>query len=170
MLASWKKSYHKPGQCIKKQRHHFVNKVMYSQSYGFSSSHVWMWVIDHKEGWALGFFQTVVLKTLESPLESKIKPVNPKGNQLWIFTGGTDAEAPILWLPDAKSWLTGKPWCWERLKAAGGNSPFIPLMVQNYCFTCDTVLLTILKQSLSLETFTGIFTILMKNYLGFTSK
>ena len=74
--------------------------------------HVWMWELDHKEGWALKnwCFWTVVLeKTLESPLECKqIKPVNPKGNQLWIFIGRTDAEALILWPPDAKSWLIGK--------------------------------------------------------------
>ena len=85
-----------------------------SQSYGFSSSHVGMWELDHKEGWAPKnwCFWTVVLeKTLESPLDSKeIKPVNPKGNQAWIFVGRTDAEAeaPILCPPDAKSWLIGK--------------------------------------------------------------
>ena len=65
----------------------------------------------------------VLGKTLESPLDSKeIKPDNPKGNQPWIFIGRTDAiaEAPILWPPDAKSWLIRKkPWCWERLKAGG---------------------------------------------------
>ena len=78
----------------------------------FSSSHVWMWELDHKEGWALKnwCFQTVVIeKTLESPLDCKeIIPVNPEGNQPWIFIGRTDAEAPLLWLPDAKSQLTGK--------------------------------------------------------------
>ena len=73
-----------------------------------------MWELDHKEGWALRnwYFQTVVLeKTLEGPLDSKkIKPVNPKGNQPWIFIGRTDAEAeaPVLWPPDAKSRLVGK--------------------------------------------------------------
>ena len=115
MLAPWKKSYEKPRQCIKKKRHHFADKGPYSQSYGFSSSHVWMWELDHKEGWALKnwCFQTVVLeKTLESPLDSKeIKPVvNPKENQSWIFIIRTDAEAetPILWSPDTKSWLTRK--------------------------------------------------------------
>ena len=67
--------------------------------------------MDHKVGWTLKnwCFWTVVLKTLENPLDCKeIKPVNPKGNQLWIFIGRTEAEVPILWPPDAKSWLTGK--------------------------------------------------------------
>ena len=101
-------------QCIKKQRHHFANKGPNSQSYGFSSSQVWMWELDHKEGWVpkKWCFWTVVLeKTLESPLDCKeIKPINPKGNQPWIFTGRTDAEAetPILWPPGAKSQLIGK--------------------------------------------------------------
>ena len=112
MLAPWKKSYDKPRQHIKKQRHHFANKSPSSQSYGFSSSHVWMWELNHKEGWALNnwCFSTVVLEnTLESPLDSKeIKPVNPKGNQSWIFIGRTDAEALILWPPDVKSWIVGK--------------------------------------------------------------
>ena len=100
----------------------FANKCLSSQSYGFSSTHVWMWELDHKEGWVLKnwCFWTVVLeKTLKSPLDSKeINPVNPKGNQPWIFLGRTDAEteAPILWSPDTKSWLiwkdpaAGKDW------------------------------------------------------------
>ena len=106
MLAPWKKSYDKHNKCIKKQRHHFANKGLYSQSYGFYSSHVWMWELDHKEVWVLKnwCFWTVVLeKTLESPLNGKeIKSVNPRGSQLWIFIGRMDAEneAPILWLPD----------------------------------------------------------------------
>ena len=85
-----------------------------SQGYGFSSSHVWMWELDHKESWALKnwcFWIVVSEKTLESPLDCKeIKPVNPKGNQSWIFIGRTDAEAkaPILWPPDVKNWFTGK--------------------------------------------------------------
>ena len=100
-------------QCIKKQRHHFANKGPYSQSCGFSSS-LWMWQLDHKEGWASKnwcFWTVVFEKTLESPLDSQeIKPVNPKGNQSWIFIGRTDAEAevPILWPPDLKKWLIGK--------------------------------------------------------------
>ena len=87
---------------IKNQRHHLANIHPRSQSYGFSSNHVWMWELDHKEGWAPKNWRlwiVVLEKTLESPLESKeIKPVNPKGNQPWIFIGKTDAEveAPIL--------------------------------------------------------------------------
>ena len=111
MLAAWKNSYDKPRQCIKEQRHHFADQGPYSQGYGFSSSHVWMWELDHKEGWALKnwHFWTVVLeKTLESPLDCKIKPVNPKGNQSWIFIARTVAEALILWPLEAKNLLIGK--------------------------------------------------------------
>ena len=114
MLAPWKKSYDQPRPYIKKQRHYFTNKGQSNQSYCFSSSHGWMWELDYKEGWTLKnwCFWTVVLdKTLESPLDCKeIKPVNPKGNQPWIFIGRTDAEAetPIVWPPDVKSQLIRK--------------------------------------------------------------
>ena len=107
MLVPWKESYDKP-------RYHFVDKGLYNQSYGFSSSHVWLWELDHKEGWAPKnwYFWTVMLeKTFESPLDTKeIKPVNPKGNQYWIFIRRTDVEveAPILWPLDMKSWLLRK--------------------------------------------------------------
>ena len=126
MLAPWKKSYDQPRQNIKKQRLYLTNKGPYSQSYGFSSSHVWMWELDYKESWALKnwCFWTVVLeKTLESPLDCKeTQPVHPKGNQSWIFIGRTDAEAetPIFWPPDVKNWLiwkdpdAGKDWRWEE--------------------------------------------------------
>ena len=113
-LEEMLKQKNKPRQLIKKQRHYFADKGPSSQSYGFSSSHVWMWELDHKEGWAQKnwCFWTVVLeKTLESPLDSKeIKPVNPRGNQPRIFIGRTDAEAeaPILWPPDVKIWLIRK--------------------------------------------------------------
>ena len=122
MLAPWKKSYDQPRQLIKKQRHYFANKGPSSQSYSFSSSRVWMWELDYKESWVPynWCFWTVVLeKTLESPLHCKeIQPVHPKGDQSWVFTGRTDAEAetPILWPPDVKSWLiwkhpdAGKDW------------------------------------------------------------
>ena len=103
------------------------DKCPYSQSYVFSSSHVQMWELDQKEGWTPKnwCFQTVVLeKTLEGPLDCKeIKPINPKGNQSWIFIGRTDGEAPMLWPPDAKSQFigkdsdTGKDWGWEETKA-----------------------------------------------------
>ena len=91
-----------------------AKESLYSQGYSLSSSHAWMWKLDHNKGRAPknGCFWTAVLeKTLESPLDSKErKPVNPKGNQPWIFIGRTDAEAeaPILWPPDAKRQLTGK--------------------------------------------------------------
>ena len=110
MFAPWKESYDKPSQYIKKQWHLFDNKGPYSQSYGFSSSHVGM--LDHKEGWVTKnrCFQILGLeKTLESPVDcKKIKPVNPKGNWSWIFIGKTDTEAPILWPPDEKRLLIGK--------------------------------------------------------------
>ena len=94
-----------------KKRHYFADE---GQNYDFSSSHVWMWELDHKESWVLKnwCFWTVVLeKTLESSLDcKKIKPINPKGNQSLIFIARTDAEAepPILWPPDVKNWVIGK--------------------------------------------------------------
>ena len=122
MLSPWKKSYDQPRQHIKKQRHYFANKGRYRQSYGFSSSRVWVWESDYKESWALKnwCFWTVVLeKTLESLLDCReVQPVHPKGNQSWIFIGRTDVEAetPIVWPPDVKNWLmwkgpdAGKDW------------------------------------------------------------
>ena len=126
MLAPWKESYDQPRQHIKNQRHYFANIGPSSQAYGFSSSHVWMWELDYKESWAPKnwCFWTVVLeKTLESPLDCKeIQPVNPKGNQSWIFIGRTDAEAEnaIFWPPAVKNWLfwkdadAGKDWRQEE--------------------------------------------------------
>ena len=113
LLAPWKKSYDRHRQPVKKQRHYFANKGPSSQGYGFPSGHGRMWELDCEESWMPKnwHFQTVVLKALESPLDCKeIKPVNPKGNQPWIFTGGTDAEAeaPVVWRPGSKSWLTEK--------------------------------------------------------------
>ena len=121
-----KKSYDQPRQYIKKQRDYFANKGLSSQGYAFSSSHVWMWELDCEESCVLKnwCFWTVVLeKTLESPLDCKeIQPVHPKGGQSWIFIGRTDAEAetPMLWPPDAQSWLiwkdpdAGKDWRQEK--------------------------------------------------------
>ena len=104
----------KPRQHIKKQRHHLANKSLYSQNCGFSSSQVWIWEMDLKEGWGPKnwcFWIVVLEKTLESPLDNKeIKPVTPKGNQPWILIGRNDAEAKasILWLPNGKCWLIGE--------------------------------------------------------------
>ena len=94
------KSYDRPRQHIKNQRHHFANKGPYSQSYGFPSSHVWMWELGYKiETWVpkkCCFWTVVLEKTLESPLDCKeIRPVNPKGNKSWIFIGRTDTEAEL---------------------------------------------------------------------------
>ena len=114
--------YDQPRQHIKKQRHYFANKVPSSQGYGFSSGHVWMWELDYKESWVPKNWclWTVMLEeTLESLLDCKeIQPVHPKGDQSWVFIGRTDVEAetPIPWPPDAKSWLiwkdphAGKDW------------------------------------------------------------
>ena len=119
-------SHEQPRQHIKKQRHYFANKGPSSQGYDFCSSHLWMWELGYKESWVQKnwcFWTAVLEKTLESPLDCKeIKPVNPKGNQSWIFIGRTDAEAetPILWPPDAKNWLirkdpdAGKDWRQEE--------------------------------------------------------
>ena len=114
MLAPWKKSYDQSRQHIKKQRHYFAHKDMSSQSYGFSSSHVWMWELDYKESWGPKnwcFWTMALEKTLESHLDcKKIQPISPERNQSWIFTGRTNAEAetPILWPPDGKNRLIGK--------------------------------------------------------------
>ena len=104
-------------QHIKKQRHYFVHKGPSIQGYGFSSGHVWMWQLGYKESWAPKnwcFWAVVLEKTLENPLDHKeIQPVHPKvhpKDQSWVFIGRTDVEAetPILWPLDAKSWLIGK--------------------------------------------------------------
>ena len=121
MLAPWKKSYDQLRQHIKKQRHYLANKGPSSQSYGFSRCHVWMWELYQKESWAprnLCFWTVVLEKTPESPLDCKeIKPVNPKGNQSWLFIA--EAEAPTLatWCEEVTHWKL--PWCWERLIAGG---------------------------------------------------
>ena len=112
--CSWKKSYDQHRQHIKKQRHYFANKGPSSQSYDFSSSHVWMWELEYKESWALKnwcLWTAALEKTLESPLDCKeIQLVHPHGDQSWVFIGKPDAESetPILWPPDVKNWLIGK--------------------------------------------------------------
>ena len=111
---SLEESYDKPRQHIKKQKHHFADKCPSSQSCGFSSSYVWMWELDHKDSWAPKnwcFGSVMLEKTFESALDCEdIKPVNLIRNQSWIFIGRIDAkaEAPILWPPVAKIWLTGQ--------------------------------------------------------------
>ena len=124
MLASFKKSYDQPRQHITKQKYYFADNSSSIQSHGFSHSHVWMWQLVYKKSWAPKnwCFWTVVLeKTLESPLDYKIKPVNPKANQSLIFIGRTDAEAenPILWPLEVKNGLwkdpdAGKYWRQEE--------------------------------------------------------
>ena len=121
MLTHWKESYDQPRQHIEKQRHYFASKA-----FGFSSSHVWMWELDYKESWVPKnwcFWTVMVEKTPESPLNCKeIQPVHPKGDESWVFIGRTDVEAetPILWPPDVKSWLiwkdpdAGKDWGQEK--------------------------------------------------------
>ena len=141
MLAPLKKVYKKPRPHIEKQRHHFADKGLYSQSCGFSSSRIWIWELDNKESWELKnwCFWTVVLeKTFERPLDCKnIKSLNPKGNKSWIFIGRTDAEAetPILWPPDGKIWLiwkdpnAGKDQRQEEKRATGWDG-LIPSLSQ----------------------------------------
>ena len=109
--CSSEENYDKPREYMKKQRHYFADKGPHRKSSVFSSSHVWMWEMDHKEGWVLKhwcFWMVMLEKTLENPLDCKeIKPVNPKGNQSWIFIvrSDTEAEATIVWPPDVKSQL-----------------------------------------------------------------
>ena len=125
MFAPWKKRYDQPRQHIKKQRHYFANKGWSSQSYGFSSSHVWMWGLDYKESWALKnwcFWAVMLKKTLESLLDCKeIQPAYPKVSQSWLFIGKTDVEAetPIVGLLMWRTDSFEKTQCWERLRAGG---------------------------------------------------
>ena len=124
MLAPWKKSYDQPRQHIQKQRHYFANKGPSSKSFGFSIAMYGYdsWTIRKAEPQKNWCFQTVVLEKIsESPLDSKeIKPVNPKGNQPWIFIGRTDAEAPILWPLWCEELIHWKrPWLWGRLRVGG---------------------------------------------------
>ena len=123
MLASWEESYRQHRQHIKKQRYDFANKGPSYESYGFSSSYVWMWELDFKESWALKnwhFWTMMLEKTLESALDFKdIQPVYPKGYDIhwkdwdWSWT-------PVFWPTDAKTWLigkdldSGKDWRWEE--------------------------------------------------------
>ena len=126
MLAPWKKSYDQPRQHIKKQRHYFANKGPSSQSYGFSSSHVWMWELDCKETWGSKnwcFWTAVLEKTLESPLDCKGNPTSPSWRRSvlnihwkdWCWSWNSNTLA--TWCKEPTHWK--RPWCWERLKARG---------------------------------------------------
>ena len=126
MLSPWKKSYNQHRQLIKKQRHYFANKGPSCQSYGFSSSHVWMSELDHKESWAPKnwYFWTAVLeKTLKSPLDSKeIQPGHPKRKSVlnihwkdWCWSWNSKTLA--TWCEELTH--LKKSWCWERLKVGG---------------------------------------------------
>ena len=111
---------------VLQNRHHFANKGPYSQSYGFSSSYVLMWELDHKEDWMNT--KELMLLNCGAGEDSRVPWTARRSNQSilkeikseYSFTGGTNAESPILWPSDTKSWHIGKaPWCWERLKAGG---------------------------------------------------
>ena len=121
-----KKNYDQPRQCVKKQRHYFANKDLSSQSYCFSSGHIWMCELDHKEEWVLKnwCFGTVVLeKILKSPLDCKeIQPILKEINPEYSLEG-LMLKLQILWPPDCKEQIHWeRPWYWERLKAGeGGN-------------------------------------------------
>ena len=126
MLTPWKESYDQPRQHIEKQRHYFANKGLSNQGYSFSSSHVWMWELDYKESWAwrIDAFELWcwrrLLRVPWTARRSNQSILN--GDQSWVFIGRTDAEAeiPILWPPDEKSWLiwkdpdAGKDWRQEE--------------------------------------------------------
>ena len=123
--CSLEESYDQPRQHIKKQRYYFASKGLSSQSYGFSSSHVWMWDLDYKESWALRncCFWTVVLeKTLESPLDcEESQPVHSKKSVLniqwknWCWSWNSNPLA--TWCEELTHWK--RPWCWEGLKVGG---------------------------------------------------
>ena len=107
-LAPWKKSCDQTRQHIRKKRHYLASKGPSSQSFGFSSNHVWMWELDYKESWVPKnwcFWTAVLEKTL-----LRVPWTARRSKQSWIFTGRTDVEAatPILWPPSAKNWLIGK--------------------------------------------------------------
>ena len=125
LLFGRKRKYDKPRQHIKKQRHHFADKDPSSQSYGFSSNHVWMWELDYKESWVpKNWCSWIVLeKTLESPLDCKeIKPVNPEYSleglmlKLKLQYRGQFCQSIGEGLTHWK-----RPWYWERLKAGEGD-------------------------------------------------
>ena len=123
-LLLGRKIYDQSRQHSKMQRHYFANKGLSSQGYGFFTGHVWMWELDHKESWApknCCFWTVVLEKPLQSPLNCKeLKPVNPKGNQSWIFIGrcwSWNSNTLATSCKELTNWK--RPWCWERLKVEG---------------------------------------------------
>ena len=124
-LLFGKRSCDKPRQYIKKQKHYFADKGVYSQRFYFSSSHVWMWELDNKEGWLLKnwCFRLWFWRTLRVLDCKVIKPINPKRNQSWILIRKTDAKAetPILWSCNSKNLFIGRFWWWERLREREGD-------------------------------------------------
>ena len=121
-LLLWRKAMTDLDRILKSRDITLLTKVLIRKGRVFSSSHVWIWELDRKEGWVLKnwcFWTTLLQKIRESPLNGKeIKPVNLKGNQPWIFIGRTNAETAILWPPDVAI-REERPWCWERLRAGG---------------------------------------------------
>ena len=116
MLAAWKKSYDQLRQRIKKQRYYLAKIGPSHKSYGFPSTHVWIWELHCKESWRWkngGCWTVVLEKILKSPLDCKeIQPVHPKENQSWIFIGRTDADNEIrlaTWFKELTYWK--RPWC-----------------------------------------------------------
>ena len=121
ILAPWKKSYSKPRQHIKKERHYLANKGLSSQRYAFSTSHVWMWYLDDKESWAQKnwcFWTVVFEKTLESPYttspswKNSVLNIHWKG---WCWSWNSNTLA--IWWEELTHWK--RPWCWGRLGAGG---------------------------------------------------
>ena len=127
--ASWKESYDQPRQHIKKQRHYFANKGLSSQGYGFPVVMYGCksWTIKKAECWRIDAFELWCWKRLlRVPWTAgEIKPVNSKVNQPWIFTGRTEAEAeaPILWPPDVKSWLIEKTLMLGKIEGGRRRGP-----------------------------------------------
>ena len=128
MIATWKKSFDQPRQHIKKQRHYFANRSPYSQSYGFSSSHVRMWELDHKEAQRLRIdvFELWCWRTLlrfpwtaRRSKQEILKEINPEYSwKDWCWSWSYNTLA--TWCEELTHWK--RPWCWERLKAEGeGN-------------------------------------------------
>ena len=125
-LAFWKKRHDQPRQQIRKQRHYFANKGLSSQSYGFSSGHVWMWELDYQESWGLNWcFWTVVLKKTSESLELQADPTSPSWRRSllsvhwkdWCWSWNSSTLA--TWCEELIHWK--RPWCWEKLKAGEGD-------------------------------------------------